>query len=42
MPVYMVRDYAEGKYITFEFDRPVRIRINQVQSTAILCGMFFD
>ncbi|KAA6342508.1 hypothetical protein EZS27_009751 [termite gut metagenome] len=42
MPVYMVRDYAEGKYIIFEFDRSVRIRINQVRGSATLCGMFFD
>jgi hypothetical protein len=43
MPVYMIRDYAEGKYITFEFDRPVRIRVDEVRGvTATLCGLFFD
>ncbi|MDR2862788.1 MAG: hypothetical protein LBV54_02760 [Puniceicoccales bacterium] len=43
MPVYMVRDYAEGKYITYEFDRPVRIRIDEVRGgTATLSGIFFD
>ena len=43
MPVYMVRDYDEGKYVTFSFDRPVRIRINQVRGVnAALSGLFFD
>ena len=42
-PVYMVRDYSGGKYITFEFDRPVRIRINHVRGVnAALSGIFFD
>jgi hypothetical protein len=43
MPVYMVRDYAGGKYVTFEADRSIRIRINQVRGTnAALSGIFFD
>ncbi|MDR0815305.1 MAG: hypothetical protein LBN37_06100 [Bacteroidales bacterium] len=43
LPVYMVRDYVEGKYVTFEFDRPVRIRIDHVRGTnAALSGIFFD
>ncbi len=43
MPVYMVRDYAQGKYVTYRFDRPVRIRINQVRGVnAALSGIFFD
>jgi hypothetical protein len=43
MPVYMVRDYTGGKYVTFEFDRSVRIRINQVRGdNAALSGVFFD
>jgi hypothetical protein len=43
MPVYMVRDYAEGKYVTFEFDRSVTIRINQVRGKdTVLSGIFFD
>jgi hypothetical protein len=43
LPVYMVRDYVDGKYVTFELDRSVRIRINQVRGdNAVLSGMFFD
>lgn len=43
MPVYMVRNYENGKYITFELDRPARIRINQVRGdNATLSGLFFD
>ncbi len=43
MPVYMVRDYAGGKYVTYSLDRPVRIRIDQVRGVnAALSGMFFD
>ena len=42
-PVYMVRNYSGGKYVTFEFDRSVRIRINHVRgANAALSGMFFD
>jgi hypothetical protein len=38
-----VRDYTGGKYVTFEFDRSVRIRINQVRGdNAALSGVFFD
>ena len=28
-PVHMVRNYENGRYVTFEADRPVRIRICQ-------------
>lgn len=43
MPVYMVRDYAEGKYVTFPIDRAVRIRINQVRGVNAVCSaLFFD
>jgi hypothetical protein len=43
MPVYMVRDYENGKYISFNIDRPVRIRIDQVRGkNAALSGIFFD
>ena len=43
MPAYMVRDYTGGKYVTFTFDYPVRIRINQVRGVnAALSGLFFD
>ena len=42
-PVYMVRNYSGGKYITYEFDRSVRIRINQVRGVnSALSGIFFD
>lgn len=42
-PVYMVRDYQNGKYVTFQLDRPVRLRIDQVRgSNAALSGLFFD
>jgi hypothetical protein len=43
MPVYMVREYENGKYVTFKFDRPVRIRIDHVRGkNAALSGIFFD
>jgi hypothetical protein len=43
MPVYMVREYENGKYVTFKFDRPVRIRIDHVRGkNATLSGIFFD
>ena len=43
MPVYMVRNYENGKYVTFELDRPVRIRVNQVRGdNAAVSGLFFD
>src|SRR5690606_9799006 len=43
MPVYMVRDYKEGKYVTFPIDRSVRIRINQVRGVNAVCSaLFFD
>lgn len=39
----MVRDYENGKYITFDLDRPVKIRMNQVRGdNAVLSGIFFD
>jgi hypothetical protein len=42
-PTYMVRNYEEGKYITFESDRPVRIRVYQVRGATVpVCGIFFD
>jgi len=43
MPVTMVRNYENGKYLTFTFDRSVRIRINQVRGmNAALSGIFFN
>lgn len=42
-PVYMVRDYGEGKYVTFEASGPLRIRICQVRGPNAACsGIFFD
>lgn len=42
-PVYMVRDYGEGKYVTFEASGSVRIRICQVRGPNAACsGIFFD
>ena len=42
-PVYMVRDYDEGKYVTFEASGPIRIRICQVRGPNAACsGIFFD
>lgn len=43
LPVYMVRDYEEGKYVTYTFNHSVRLRINQVRGrNAALSGVFFD
>lgn len=43
LPVYMVRDYEEGKYVTYTFSQPVRLRINHVRGrNAALSGIFFD
>lgn len=43
MPVYMVRNYEGGKYIVFNVDQPIRIRLNQVRGdNAALSAMFFD
>lgn len=43
MPVEVVRDYQNGKYIVFNVDRSVRIRINQVRgSNASLSALFID
>ncbi|MDR1758211.1 MAG: hypothetical protein LBR51_04545 [Bacteroidales bacterium] len=42
-PIYMVRDYENGKYVSFSVDRPTRVRINQVRGkNAALSGLFFD
>lgn len=40
-PVHMVRDYENGRYVTFEADRPVRIRICQVRGTNAACSALF-
>ena len=42
-PVEMVRHYEQGKYVTFSFNKPVRIRINHVRGkNAAVSGIFFD
>ncbi|MCQ2119313.1 MAG: hypothetical protein MJY84_05270 [Bacteroidales bacterium] len=42
-PVHMVRDYSGGVYVTFEADRPVRIRVDQVRGqNASLSALFLD
>ena len=43
MPVKLVRGYQNGKYIVFNADRSIRIRINQVRgSNAALSALFID
>lgn len=43
MPVQMVRNYRNGKYLTFTIDRPVRIRVCQVRGDNAVCSaLFFD
>jgi len=43
MPVTMVKEYQNGKYIVFDVDRSVRIRINHVRgSNASLSALFID
>jgi hypothetical protein len=42
-PVFIVRDYAQGKHISFQTDREVRIRINHVRGpNATLSAILFD
>jgi hypothetical protein len=42
-PMIYVRNYEKGKYVSFEFEGPIRIRINQVRGiNVILSGLFFD
>jgi len=43
MPVKLVTDYQNGKYIVIDADRSIRIRINQVRgSNASLSALFID
>lgn len=43
LPVYMVRNYEEGKYVSYTFNQSVRLRINHVWGhNAALSGIFFD
>jgi hypothetical protein len=42
-PVRVVSDYARGKYLVYNLDTPVRIRVDQVRGdNAVLAGLFFD
>ncbi len=42
-PVQIIRNYSQGKYVTFTVDRPVRLRINHVRGqNAAVNGIFFD
>ncbi len=42
-PVEMIRHYEQGKYVSFSFNRSVRIRINHVRGkNAAVSGIFFD
>lgn len=42
-PLHMVRDYEGGKYVTYTFSQPVRLRIDHVRGkNAALSGVFFD
>lgn len=40
-PVQMIRNYQNGKYVSFSFDKSVRIRINNVRGkNAAVSGIF--
>ncbi len=40
-PMIYVRNYEKGKYVSFEFEGPIRIRINQVRGINVtLSGLF--
>ncbi|MEO7485991.1 MAG: alpha-L-rhamnosidase C-terminal domain-containing protein, partial [Ferruginibacter sp.] len=42
-PVQLISHYENGKYLTFTFDRSVRIRVNHVRGkNAAVSGLFFD
>jgi hypothetical protein len=42
-PIQMVSDYADGKYLVYRCDRPVRLRIDHVRGdNAVVSGLFFD
>ena len=40
-PVHMVRNYEMGRYVTFEVNQPVRIRICQVRGANAACSALF-
>jgi hypothetical protein len=42
-PVQAIRDFSGGKYLVYQSDRSIRMRINQLRDeTAVLNGLFFD
>ncbi|MBE0654919.1 MAG: hypothetical protein IH594_14050 [Bacteroidales bacterium] len=42
-PVQIVRDFSQGKYLIYRYNKPVRFRINHVRGpNATLSGIFFD
>ena len=42
-PVRLVRDFAGGKYLIYQYNKSVRFRINQVRGdNATLSGIFFN
>ena len=42
-PVQPIREYQSGKYLVFDYEGSLRIRVNHVRGeNAALCGIFFD
>ena len=42
-PVQVINHFAKGKYLRFNYNKPVRIRINMInEPNATLSGIFFD
>ncbi len=42
-PVQEIHNYQKGKYLVFDFDRSVRIRVNHIRGqNAAVSGIFFD
>jgi len=43
VPTQVVRNYEDGKYLIFQLDRSVRIRIDQIRGeNAMMSALFFD
>ena len=42
-PVQIVRNYEQGVYLTYRYNRSVRFRVNHVRGpNAVLSAVFFD
>lgn len=42
-PMIYIKNYNQGKYVSFDFEGPIRLRINQVRGINVsLSGIFFD